>query len=280
MGAEIKKIPMIGVGIGYRSEIKEGIYDHADDIDCVEVIAENYCASMKRLDQLKKISTRYKTILHGINLSIASPFLDMTHLRYLKMVCAIANADYYSEHLCMTKTASIGLGHLAPIFYNEKMLACVIRNIKLIQDYIQKPLILENITYHVNFESDTLKQTDFFHHLVDQTGCGILLDLANLYINSENNQFDPYQFIDNLPLDHIVQVHLAGGFKNRSGIYVDSHSKAVNEPTWQLYAYLCKKALVKTVILEHDSNFPEDFSDILTQLKRAKSILKDSQHVS
>ena len=142
---------------------------------------------------------------------------------------------------------------------------------------MERPLVLENITYHFSYLPEQVNQTDFFNELTTRTGCGLLLDLENIHINAENHNFDPYTFIDEMPLSNVVQVHLAGGYKNSKGIYVDSHSKPVSEPTWQLLNYLIQKTNIKVIILEHDNDFPEDFNILLNQLRRAKSLLKKSE---
>ncbi len=259
------------VGIGYRHEIRAAIESNKAMLDCIEVISENYISN-EGLCMLGKLAERFKIVLHGVNLSIASPFLDKQQLNRIKMACEISNATYYSEHLSLTKTEHIKFGHLAPVTFTEKVLELVVRNVDQVQEYLKIPLVLENITYPFCLQQKEMSETEFFQRLVKQTGCGILLDLANVYINSQNHKFDPYEFIDNIPLSNIVQVHLAGGFQNHHGVYIDSHSRLVNEGTWKLLEYVTKISDIKVIILEHDDEFPEDFSLLSNQLKRAKNL--------
>jgi uncharacterized protein (UPF0276 family) len=117
-----------------------------------------------------------------------------------------------------------------------------------------------------------MRQSDFFNKLVDITGCGVLLDVTNIYVNSLNHHFDPFAFLDQMPLDRVVQVHLAGGYWKR-GIFIDGHSTLVQEESWDLLKALVGRSQVKGVIFEHDDNFPE-MRSLIEQVRRAKDILQ------
>jgi uncharacterized protein (UPF0276 family) len=269
-------IPSPLVGLGYRNEISVEIEKNRKKLDCVEVVVENYLSN-ERLCLLGSLADRFKVILHGVNLSIVSPFLDEAHLNRIKLACEVSNAEYYSEHLSLTKNPNIRLGHLSPIVCTKEVLDLVVRNVNTVQDYLKLPLVLENITYHFSFEPGDMCQTEFFHKLTERTGCGILLDLANVFINSQNHRFDPYKFIDGMPLANIVQIHLAGGFQSNLGVHVDSHSKPINETTWKLLDYVSRSSNIKVVIIEHDSDFPDNFNDLLSQVDRAKKTLYEAE---
>lgn len=261
-----------GVGLGFRNEISASIYQNQNEINCLEILTEQFMQGRDNLRLLGYLRDRFKVVPHGVSLSIGSECINFDHLKKVKEICDIVNAEYYSEHLCITRAPGIDLGHLCPIPYNEVMLQRVIRNVLKIQDFIERPLVLENITYKFNVPIQSITQEEFFSILTHETNCGMLVDVANLHTNSYNHHFNPYQFIDRLPLKHIVQVHLAGGFYTKEGELIDSHNRAVELESLELYEYLNKRANIKTVILEHDDNFPEDFSVFLGQLAIAKKI--------
>lgn len=270
----LKNIPYLGSGLGYRPEIAKQISANRDKIDFVEIVTENYIGSSKAFTELAAIRDSFKVIPHGVGLSIGTPVLDKGHLLKIKQACGIIDAPYYSEHMCMTKVPGLDSGHLAPLWFTNKTLEVVINNVNELQNYLGIPLILENITYKVKIPNGTMSQEDFFGKVIEATGCGILLDVTNVHTNAYNHDWDPFEFIDNMPLDNIVQLHTAGGFYTKDQAeLVDSHSAKVEEKTWKLLEYVHKKASIRGVLLEHDNNFPEDFEVLLKQVERARKVL-------
>ncbi|MGE3920673.1 MAG: DUF692 domain-containing protein [Gammaproteobacteria bacterium] len=268
----MKEINYIGLGIGYREEISDQLYANASKIDCVEVITERY-ANRRNLEELKELTDNFYVIPHGVSLSIGSKKLDLNYLSRIKAVLKVINCSYYSDHLCMTKSSGIDIGHLAPICFTEEKLKNVIKNVKIVQDYFEMPLILENITYKFEIPGKEMTQEEFFSRLVFETNCGLLIDVANLHANSYNHGFNPYQYIDDLPLANTTQVHLAGGVYDKKGELIDSHNRGVERETFELFEYLTRKSKIKSIILEHDDNFPDDITILLKQLDIARNIL-------
>lgn len=267
-------LPLCGVGLGHRDEISDAIFKHEDHISCLEIVTERYMSRHADLYALRKLSERFKVIPHGVSLSIGSDHINDEHLIKIKQVCDVINADYYSEHLCITRTSGINTGHLCPMQYNEDMLATVIKNVEHVQSFIERPLVLENITYSYEIPNSTMTQQSFINELVNETGCGLLLDVTNVHTNAHNNQFNPFQFLEQMPLENIVHVHLAGGQYTKSGELIDSHNMAIELRSFELFDFLNKIANIKTVIIEHDSNFPKDFSVFIEQLAIANAIFK------
>lgn len=265
-------IPTLGVGIGYRSELREGIFSNRDHIDFLEIITENYLSHPDAYRSLEELCVLFSVIPHGVNLSIGSMMpLDASYLKAIKRISDVTNAPYYSEHLCMTRTPGRYIGHLAPLWFSEDLLQHVIRRVCMLQDYLEKPLILENVTYMLEIPYSPMSQTEFFQRLVEATGCGILLDVTNVFINAANHAFDAQRFVEQMPLSHLVQVHLAGGYQ-RGGWYVDGHSELVPPDIFDLFEYLVSLCQVKSVIFEHDAQFPP-ISDLLQQIDRARTIV-------
>ncbi|HVS00664.1 MAG TPA: DUF692 domain-containing protein [Thermoanaerobaculia bacterium] len=269
----ISAVPFLGSGLGYRREIRDQIFGARDAIDVLEVIADPYVQSPGRLDELRELCDAFPVIPHGVGLSPGSAQPpDREYLAGIRKVSDITGMPFYSEHLCMTRAPGIDLGHLAPLWYTEEVLADTIRNVEITQDALGKPLVLENITYVLEIPGATLTQTEFFDRLVEATGCGVLLDITNVFINSVNHRFDSDEFLDRMPLQRVVKVHLAGGLWHQ-GVLVDGHSEVVQEESWTLLEKLVRRTGVKACILEHDANFPESIDVLLRQVARARSIL-------
>jgi uncharacterized protein (UPF0276 family) len=268
-------IPFLGVGLGYRRDIKEGIFASSNEIDFLEIITEHYLDNTRALEELEQLCTTFRVIPHGISLSIGSMApLKREYLQAIKRVCTITHTPYYSEHLCMTGAPGIDIGHLAPLWFTEKALQHVIDKVSQVQDMLGLPLVLENVTYYFTIPGASMSQTEFFNRLVAATGCGILLDITNVYINSVNHDFDPTNFLEQMPLEHVVQVHLAGGYWH-NGLLVDGHSEPVQEESWELYRNLLSRCQVKGTIFEHDRNYPA-MELLLQQIRKARQIVTSS----
>lgn len=267
----LAQIPTLGIGLGYRREIKEEIFAARHELDFLEVITDRYIEDPRSIEELEQLCAVFPVIPHGVSLSIGSLApLNMSYLQAIKRISDITKAPYYSEHLCMTRAPGIAIGHLAPLWFTQETLRKVIDNVSTIQDYLGKPLILENVTYLFDLSGGTISQEDFFNHLIAATGCGILLDVTNVYINSVNHRFDPITFIKRLPLEHVVQVHLAGGYW-LNDILIDGHNAMIQQESWDLLKELTTRCHVKGVIIEHDSNFPA-MDLLLRQIGKARQI--------
>lgn len=265
-------IPVLGSGLGYRREIAGEIWEQRHAIDFLEIITDQFTGDAPRQQELERLCETFRVIPHGIGLSIGSPAIDPDYLRSVKIVSDITGAPYYSEHLAVTRAPGIDIGHLSPMWFTEEVLQSTARNVSLVQETLGKPIILENVTYLFEIPGAGMSQPEFFHRLVEATGCGVLLDLTNIYVNSVNHHFDPVEFLRMMPLERAVQVHLAGGFWS-DDVFVDGHSEAIQEETWHLFEILQSVVKVKGSILEHDANFPDDFSVLLNALARARHIM-------
>jgi uncharacterized protein (UPF0276 family) len=271
----ISELPPLGSGLGYRRELRDAILGAREAIDFLEIVTEQFLGEAARERELVGICELYPVIPHGIGLSVGSDTLDPLYLGEIKRISDITASPYYSEHLAMTRAPGIDIGHLSPLWFTDPILRITSDNVLRVQDLLKKPLILENVTYPFDIPNAGMTQAEFFTRLVDKTGCGVLLDITNLYINSVNHAFDPVAFLRQMPLDSIVQVHLAGGYA-ADGLLIDSHSEAVEEGSWRLLEALAELTTVKGCILERDANFADDIDDLLDQVARARRMLSRS----
>jgi uncharacterized protein (UPF0276 family) len=270
-------IPVFGSGMGYRAEIRDAMQERAAEIDVVEVITEHYVG---RPAALERVLEHWPVIPHGISLSVGTlGALDRGYLRGIREVSELSGAPYYTEHLCFTRVPGLSLGHLAPLWFTEPVLRNLVDRVHQVQEFLGKPLVLENVTYMFEIPDAAMSQAEFFNRLVEATGCGVLLDLNNVYTNGINHRFDPVEFLEAMPLDHVVHVHLAGGYWH-DGLLIDGHSHPVMEETWRLLEHLVARASVKTIILEHDTSFPETITPLLDQVRRARQVLQRERHGS
>ncbi|GCE15094.1 DUF692 domain-containing protein [Tengunoibacter tsumagoiensis] len=271
-------LPTLGVGLGYRSELRAGIFAHRDQIDFLEIITDNYLSTPEAIIALEELCASFPVIPHGVDLSIGSCMpLEPSYLRGIKRISDLTKSPYYSEHLCLTRVPGKDIGHLAPLWFTEELLEHLISRVLTLQDALEKPLILENVTYMLEIPHSSLDQATFFQEIVSATGCGVLLDVTNAFINAANHHFDAEHFLRQMPLSHLVQVHLAGGYW-RGDWLVDGHSELVSPEIFSLFQTLASLCPIKNVIFEHDAHFPS-MDDLLHQMAYARRILQSSQRL-
>jgi uncharacterized protein (UPF0276 family) len=178
---------------------------------------------------------------------------------------------WYTDHLCFTRVPGYNLGQLTPLQFSEQSAELVVRNIRRVKERIACPLLLENIAYRFTVPGDDLSEAEFLSGVVEAADIGILLDLCNLYVNSANYGYDPYEFLERIPMDRVVQLHLAGGVKT-NGLWSDTHSQPVPKEVFELMEWVLRRAPVRAALLERDSNFPSRFESLLEELAFARSL--------
>ena len=231
----IATLPFLGAGLGFREPYRAEVLLNGDRVDFLEVIADHYLdAPSEKLRELDLLAERYTLIPHGLDLSLGTAEgLDPGYRDQLLDLVHRLDPPWWSEHIAFTKAGGVEIGHLAPVPFSRAALDVLAANIAEVQGLTAIPLILENITYPFAFPGSELDEADFLAELVERTGCGLLLDVANLHINAVNHHFDPYAFLDRLPLESVVQLHFAGGHREEE-ILVDSHSAATPPEVWAL----------------------------------------------
>ncbi|RAG83700.1 DUF692 domain-containing protein [Streptacidiphilus pinicola] len=269
MSQQTPVIPAYGVGIGYRIPLAQEIDSHADALDVVELLAEQWFGNEK---ELSRVCETHRTVLHGVGLSVASAGgVSTRHLRDLRNLVDLTEATYVSEHLALTRVPGLDSGHLCPVPIDDESLRCCTRNVLRVQEDLGVPLALENITFSVGLSRDPIAGAEFLADLARATGCLILLDVANLYINSANHGFDVVCYLDRLPLDRVAQIHLAGGTVSPTGKLIDSHSEAIEQQVWDLSVEVARRTRPSAVIIEHDANFPA-LSELISEVDQARAI--------
>jgi uncharacterized protein (UPF0276 family) len=250
-------LPDLGVGIGLRTVHFGEILAGRPALDWFEVLSENFMDTGGRpLHVLERVVERYPVALHGVSLSIGSTDpLDRGYLRKLKALATRTRAAWVSDHLCFTGVLGRNTHDLLPLPYDRATLRHVTRRVKQVQDALERPLVLENPSTYLAYARSTMPEWEFLAALGDATGCGLLLDVNNVYVSSFNHGFDPRQYIDAIPADRVVQVHLAG-HSNQGTHIVDTHDGRAIAAVWKLYARLCARTGPVSTLFEWDAKIP------------------------
>jgi uncharacterized protein (UPF0276 family) len=249
--------PHLGLGVGLRTVHFDHILEHHPPVDWFEIISENFIDSHGRpryvLDQ---IAERYPVVMHGVSLSIGSTDpLNFEYLGKLKGLAREIQPRWISDHVCWTGVASRNTHDLLPMPLTEASLKHVVQRIRTLQDFLERPFVLENPSTYVGFTGSTLSEWEFIARMAEEADCGLLLDVNNVYVSSVNHDFDPEEFIRSVPHERVVQFHLAG-HTNRHTHLIDTHDSQVVDPVWRLYRLAHQLTGGVSTLLEWDAQIP------------------------
>lgn len=267
-----KQLPVLGTGLGLRRELVDETFDNAGRIDWLEVVPENYMGLGGRArERLEEAASAFPLVSHGVNLSIGSTDdLNETYLVQIGELLDRINSPWWSDHFCFTSSGGTYMHDLLPLPLTKEAVHHIAERAKRVQDRTGRPFLLENISFYMQMPGSEMPEEDFITRVLEEADCGLLLDVNNVYVNSLNHKFDPYQYIDRLPLDRVVQIHIAG-HKKIDDYVIDTHGAAVVEPVFQLLEHVLRKTKVHAILLERDQQFPE-FEELLAEVARIKEI--------
>lgn len=268
-----KQIPNLGVGIGLRRELYKPIMENKDQIDWLEIAPENYiCRGGEILQRLLNTKKHFPIISHGLNLSLGGTEpLNMKLINDIKKLFKIIKPAWFSDHICFTHVDKTYIHDLIPLPFNKTVVNHIVDRIKKVQDIFQIPFLVENPSYYMVLDNE-LSEADFTSCILEKSDSGFLLDINNVYVNSKNHKYDPITFLDNLPLERVVEVHIAGHLDNRK-IIIDTHGESIISKVYDLLKELLKRCSPNGILLERDYNFPK-FSELLNEIKKIKTITK------
>jgi uncharacterized protein (UPF0276 family) len=273
-------LPTLGVGLGYRDEFEYHISQYSAEIDWLEITVENYLPlTYLRRQQLEALGSTFPCIPHGVDLSLASQGRESAKQldAYVEFVNFL-HPPWCSDHLALTQVNGVNFGQLIPPRRDLATASRVADRIKQIQDRTQVPFILENIASTTD-SGGSLDPGAFIDEICELAGCGLLVDLANLYADDVNLGHSAEAFFASIDPRRVVQVHIAGG-RWQDGWLRDTHDQPVSDAVWDLLRDLASRAQIKGVLLERDSNFPSDFSEMLSEIRSARAILEESACVA
>jgi uncharacterized protein (UPF0276 family) len=271
--------PNLGLGLGLRSQHFNEILDNKPKVDWFEIISENFMDSGGRPRHvLRQIAADYPIVMHGVSLSIGSTDeLDFTYLKRLKQLIDEVQPAWVSDHLCWTGALSLNSHDLLPLPLTAEALRHVCQRVDQVQSFLQRPIVLENPSTYLSYTQSHIPEWEFFSALTAQTGCGMLLDVNNVFVSAFNNDFDPIEYIEGLPHQSIVQMHLAG--HQHCGDYIiDTHDSPVTNAVWQLFNLAWQRTQGCATCLEWDGNIPT-FSAYHQELLKAKQYMSNISNI-
>lgn len=265
--------PNLGLGVGLRSKHFRHILEEEPAVDWFEIISENFMDSGGwPRHVLDKISERYPIVMHGVSLSIGSTDpLNFEYLAKLKALREATQAHWVSDHLCWTGVLSRNTHDLLPIPLTEESFRHVSERVRVVQDFLERPLVLENPSTYLTFAESTLTEWEFISRLSEESGCGLLLDVNNVYVSSVNHDWDPIEYIESVPHNRIVQCHVAG-HTNWGTHLIDTHDQQVCGQVWRLYRLLQQLTGGVSTLLEWDAKIP-DFPELHAEVLAARRYL-------
>lgn len=244
-------------GLGLRSQHFQQILAENPKVGWFEIISENFMDSGGRPSHvLDRIVERYPIAMHGVSLSIGST--DPLNMEYLRRLKALANRVaplWISDHLCWTGVHGLNSHDLLPMPLNDDSLERVIARVLQVQDYLQRPLVIENPSTYMAYQSSNLSEPEFLSTLVHETHCKLLLDVNNVWVSAHNLGFDPYAYVAGLPLQSVWQIHLAG-HQVSGPLLIDTHDQCVTGDVWKLYHHIRPQVPEAAVMVEWDEHIP------------------------
>ncbi|MCR9126018.1 MAG: DUF692 domain-containing protein [Rhodobacteraceae bacterium] len=267
-------------GVGYKAAHFAALRDDPGTVAWLEIHAENYMGAGGRpLAQMRALSEQFAISVHGVGLSIGGEApLDGDHIDRLKHLCDWLEPASFSEHLAWSTHDGAFFNDLLPLPYTNATLERVARHIDQLQDRLGRQMLLENPSSYLAFDESTWSETDFMGELARRTGCGLLLDVNNVFVSATNLGYDPRGYIDAFPLQAVAEIHLGGhdtdSDERGAPLLIDSHGCAVADPVWALLAHTLKQGGPKPVLIEWDTDVPE-WAVLRAECARAAAALTD-----
>ncbi len=249
----------LGVGVGFRPKHARDVLDAggSPDVAWYEIVTENFMVDGGRpIDNLARLRDRHTVIPHGVCMSIgAVEKLDADYLARLKTLVRRLDAPYFTDHCCFSKASGLDLHDLLPMPYTKEAIEHIVPRIRHVQNTIEKPFAIENVSSYLSYRSSEMPEEEFLAELAERADCGILLDVNNVFVSAFNHGFDAEKFIDAIPAERVVQIHLAGHM-DKGAYLLDTHSDHVREEVWALYERAMKRIGRVSTLIEWDTLIP------------------------
>jgi len=268
-----------GVGIGLRIPHYQHILERKPVVDWFEVISENYMVDAGRpLHMLDQILERYRVVQHGVSMYFGNASRpNRGHLRKLKALTRRTHTPWLSDHLCWGSVDGRYTHDLLPMPYTWEAVEFTARNIREVQDFLEIPVAVENVSSYAEFHASEMTEWEFLCEVVERADCGILLDVNNIYVSSQNHTFDPLDYVNAVPPDRVAQIHIAGHTKYERFI-LDTHDHPVIDPVWKIYKRAIERCGRTATLLEWDDKIPT-FDEVHREALKATKYLPESESV-
>lgn len=265
-------LPNLGYGIGLRTPHYDHILTEWPAIDWFEIISENFLGDGGRPHQvLDQVRAHYPVVMHGVSMNIGSADpIDFDYLRRLKRLAERVEPAWVSDHVCFTGVQGQNSHDLLPIPYSEAMLRHLVERVRVVQDFLERPVLFENPSTYVEFRDSTIPEWEFIARMADEADCGLLLDINNVYVSCFNHGWDAATYLAHVPYDRVVQIHLAGHTHKGTHI-LDTHSDHVIEQVWQLYREVVERGGRRATMVEWDERIPP-FDVVHAEVLKARAL--------
>ena len=262
--------PFLGFGVGLRRPHYTYVLENWPALDWFEIISENFMVAGGRpLEVLEQVRERYPVVLHGVSLSLGSTdVLNREYLRDLAQLARRFEPAWISDHLCWSGVGGHNLHDLIPLPYTEEALLHVVKRIRQVQEILERRILIENVSSYLEFTSSTMHEWEFLGAVAEEVDCGILLNINNIYVSAFNHRFDPWVYIDAIPVNRVAQFHLAGHSDHGTNL-LDTHDHPVCDEVWSLYEYALPRFGEVSTLIEWDDNTPE-FAELAATAEQAR----------
>ena len=262
--------PFAGFGLGLRRQHYAEFLDQQQPVDFVEIISENFMVPGGRPKHtLDAVRERYQVAMHGVSMSIGSTSgLDRNYLARLKALADHVRPLWVSDHLCWTGIAGRNTHDLLPVPYTHEALDIICANILMAQDILERPMLFENPSSYGTLGIPDMAEWDFLAAMTERTGCYLLLDVNNVFVNSRNHGLDTNAYLSGLPANRVRQIHLAGHSQGPE-LLIDTHDSPVCDDVWSLYEQACTLVGAVATMIERDDEIPP-LADLLDELAIAR----------
>jgi uncharacterized protein len=267
------KLPKDGLGLGLRPELYAAIDSARPSLDFLEVISENYLepGSLAR-ERLRRVRKDYQVVLHGVSLNLlGTDALDLEYLSAVKELALELDAPYVTDHLCWTAHRGVQHHDLLPSPCSSELVPYAVERAAFVQDFLGVPFGIENLSSYVTFGASNLDEWEFYCQIAEQADCGLLLDVNNIHVSAKNHGFSAHAYLERIPWQRVLQVHLAGHRILPSGLVHDTHDCAVSPEVWELYATAWRLGGPFPTLLEWDADIPP-LGELVSVLDRARAV--------
>lgn len=274
---KISRLPVVP-GIGFKPQHYADILSSGKGIGFIEIHAENYMgAGGPPHAMLSALRERFALSVHGVGLSIGGETpLDREHLSRLKILCDRYDPETFSEHLAWSSHGDVYLNDLLPVPYTQATLDRIVFHVDQVQDTLKREMLLENPSTYLQFEESYIPETEFLSEISRRTGCGLLLDVNNVFVQAVNHGTSPEQYLDTFPLVRVKEIHLGGHDEQAddtgAALLIDAHGAPVADPVWRLFARVIKTIGPLPTLIEWDNDVP-DFATLAGEAAAAGRIL-------
>ena len=263
-----------GCGLGLRRDHYQDVLSGRPDVPWFEVISENFMVPGGRPRHvLERVRADYPVALHGVSLSIGSAEpVKPDYLARLKALVGWVEPAIVSDHLCWTGLGGHNSHDLLPLPFTAEAVCTVASKVRQVQDALGRPILLENVSSYVAFRASEMAEWEFVAAVAEDADCHLLLYVHNVYVNARNQGFDPFRYLDGLPVSRVRQLHLAG-HEDHGAVVIDTHDAPVCDPVWELFRHAVARFGPQPALIERDANIPP-LGELVAEARRADAVLR------